>query len=111
MTHSRDGIQNGAIPYFVIVLTQLLLIFTALLATALMTESVGGTAGAMVVCNLVLNFSMTYLSKIPEFETNMKGDTIVWSALVMGILLAEFSAIVLILAITFYCQSRKKDFI
>jgi hypothetical protein len=43
--------------------------------------------------------------------TNANGPTVVWSAVVLKVLGAELGLSVLILALTFYFQSRKRDFV
>jgi hypothetical protein len=41
----------------------------------------------------------------------MKSATVQWSSTSITILLVEFAVIVLIIATTFFVQSRKRDFI
>jgi hypothetical protein len=54
---------------------------------------------------------MYYVSHHPGIQSTMTGPSIHWSATAVGLLLAELGAIGLFLGLTFYFQSRKKDFI
>jgi hypothetical protein len=47
----------------------------------------------------------------PVIRAGMQSPAIVWSREVLTVLGAEFAVIVLILGLTFFLQSRKRDFV
>jgi hypothetical protein len=51
------------------------------------------------------------LSRIPALMDNAKGPAPVWNSAALTILSSEFGLIALILGLTFYLQSRKRDFV
>ena len=108
---SREYLQNGLIPYVSILLSEILVAWSLILAVAIITESEGWTIFAMVICNLFFNYFLYYLSNNPNMAEAMKEAAPVWSNYALGMLALEFTAILLILGVTFYLQKRKKDFL
>jgi hypothetical protein len=65
----------------------------------------------MVLGNLLLQGVMYGVSNAPFVGKEMTGEAIVWRQPIAGVLGMEIAAIVLILVLTFYLQSRKTDFL
>ena len=107
----KSVLPHGLIPLTVIVL---MLPFVALCGITAMTL-VGETEGWSIAGNVVFNSSYSlvwpFMMRIPALTRDMGGNQAVWNSTVLTILASEFGAIVLILAVTYYLQSRKRDFI
>jgi ABC-2 type transport system permease protein len=65
----------------------------------------------MSVCNVSYSFAWFFLLRIPGVRENMKSPVAIWSEPVLTILAGEVAIIVLAIALTFYFQSKKTDFI
>lgn len=107
----RAAIEDGLIPYTVIILTWILVGYILILAVALVSESQVWAIAAMVVSNLAFQAVLYGVSHVPSIAATMKGDVAVWSPAAVGLLLAELAAVALLLGLTFFLQSRKTDFI
>ncbi len=107
----REAIPNGLTPFAVILLLEIFVGYTLILAVALITESEAWTIGAIVATNIFFNLFLFYVSNRPGLAADMKGPTAVWGAEALGIMAVELAAIAVILGLTFFFQSRKKDFL
>lgn len=108
---SRPDIPKGMVPV-IIVLTVLTFVgFCVVAGTALASESEGVTIAATIATNSSYGFAWYLYFNNPQLRTQMGNPVVVWSSEVLTILFAEIAAIVLILGITFYLQSRKRDFV
>ncbi len=108
---ARTSLPAGLIPFAAVALTEILVSSCLLLAVALVSESQGWTIGVMVFGNLFFQVFLYWVSHIPSIAAGMKGRRAVWGPAAIGLLLAEAAAIVVLLGLTFYCQSRKTDFV
>lgn len=107
----RETVENGLIPFVIILLTSILVSYCLLLAVALVSESQAWTIGAIVFGNLAFQATLYGVSHTPSIAAAMKGDVVVWTPAALAIVGAEVAAIVLLLAGTFFLQNRKTDFI
>lgn len=107
----RDGIPDGLVPYATIVLTAILLGYCLILAVALISESQGWAIAAIVVGNLGLQAIMYTAARQPTIAASMKGDSVVWSSRAVAFLGSELALAAALIALTFYFQSRKTDFL
>jgi ABC-2 type transport system permease protein len=107
----RGTLPDGLIPFAVVILVEILASYCLILAVALVSESQGWTIGAMVLGNLLLQGVMYGVSNAPLIGKEMTGDTIIWRQPITGLLGVELAAILLMLVLTFYLQSRKTDFL
>jgi len=107
----RQALPDGLIPFAIVVLFQLFAGYCLMLSVALVSESQGWTIGALVLGNLLLNGVIFAVSNAPGVGANMKSDSIVWSQPIVGVLWAEVAAILFLLGLTFYLQTRKTDFL
>ena len=83
-----------------------------MIATALVSESEGWTIVAMVVCNTAFSFVFMGLDAVEGIGGDlMHSAEVVWTGTAMGVLGAEVLAIIAILGMTFFFQSRKTDFL
>lgn len=103
--------SRSLLPYTAIMATEILLSTCLILAVALITESQGWTVAAIMVGNLAVNGIGYIVAHIAGIAKGMWGSTIQWSGAASAVLLAEFTTIVLLLAVTFFVQAKKKDFL
>lgn len=104
-------IPHGAIPMLVIVTMLPLIGFCIISSTALVGESEGWLIAASIACNSSYWFGWYLLVRIPSLAASWDGPVAVWSPRAILVLAAEAGSIVLILAVTLFIQSRKRDFI
>ncbi len=107
----RATLPDGLIPFATVILLYFFAGYFLILTVALISESLGWTIGAMVLVNLFLQAVMYGVSNAPGIAGDMKGEAIVWRQPIAGVLAAEVAAILLMLGLTFYLQSRKTDFL
>ncbi|HKI00712.1 MAG TPA: hypothetical protein VKK31_01910 [Thermoanaerobaculia bacterium] len=105
------ALPDGLIPFTAVVLTEIFVSTCLILAVALVSESQGWTIGAIVLGNLGFNGFLYFVSHIPSMGSTMKGPDIIWNQAAVTLLLAELAAVLLLLGLTFWLQSRKTDFI
>ena len=103
--------HHGMIPYVAIMAAEILASTCLIFAVALISESQGWTVGAIIVGNLVLNGFGYFVGHIPSIAKGMDSATLNWSPAASFLLLGEFTTIALLLGLTFFVQSRKKDFL
>ncbi len=108
---ARAALPDGLIPFATVILVYLFASYCLTLTVALISESLGWTIGAMVLGNLLLQGVMYGVSNAPGIASGMKSEAIVWRQPIAGVLGVEIAAILLMLALTFYLQSRKTDFL
>jgi hypothetical protein len=105
------GIPHGLIPFVAIMAVEILMSTCLIVAVSVTTESTGWTVAAAQVGALSLNTIGWSIVRLPEIGGTMRSATVQWSRTATTLLAAELALIVLILAITFLVQARKKDFV
>jgi ABC-2 type transport system permease protein len=108
---SRHDIPNGIIPAAFILFGFPLIGFCMIAGAALTSESEGWTIAATIVCNSSYGLIWYFVIRDPAINGTLKSPVPVWSAPVVTILGAEAAAVALILGLTFYLQSRKREFV
>jgi len=63
------------------------------------------------VGNIALNIVGYLVAHVAGIAKGMGGHEVMWSSAATTLLLAEFGTIALLLGLTFFLQSRKKDFL
>jgi hypothetical protein len=108
----RHILPTGVVPTGLILANLPLIGFCLITGTALASESEGWGTAAMVIANSSYGLLWYLLvSHVPSITRNWGGPVAVWDPAVVKILCVEFGAIVLILGLTLYLQSRKRSFI
>ena len=107
----RSDVPHGVIPIALILVTAPLVGFCMMTAVALVGESEGWVGAATVAVNVGYSFCWPLILSSPELRDGWGSPTPIWNPTVLTVLGSEFAAIAVILAITFYLQSRKKDFV
>jgi ABC-2 type transport system permease protein len=108
---SRPGIPDGMVPGIIVLAVLTFVGFCVVAGAALTSESEGFTIAATIATNSSYGFAWYLYISNPQLRSQMGNPIVVWSPEVLTILAAEIAAIVLILGITFYLQSRKRDFV
>jgi len=111
LVEARGIVPRGSIPMMLILDAMPFVGLCIITGVALVGESEGWGIAANVFCNSSYGLVWYFLSRVPALMVNTKGPVPVWNSTVLSVLSAEFGSIVLILGLTFYLQSRKRDFI
>jgi len=107
----HEKFPNGSIPVVIALASLVLVGFCLIAGVALVSESEGMMVAAMVVSNSSYGFGWYLLVRNAVIRADMKNPEIVWNTEILTVLGFEFAVIVLILGLTFYLQSRKRDFV
>ncbi len=105
------GFAHGLIPFVVIMSVEILMSTCLVTAVAVTTESQGWTVGAAQVGALSLNGIGWWIVRFPDIGGMMTSATMRWSSTATALLTVELAAIALMIAITFFVQARKRDFV
>ncbi len=108
---SHRDVPHGIIPLMLILFGFPLVGFCLIAGAALISESEGWTIAATIVCNSTYGLAWYFLIREPAINGTLKSPTPVWSPLVLTILAGEAAAVAMILGLTFYLQSRRRDFV
>jgi ABC-2 type transport system permease protein len=111
LIETRGVIPHGAIPMLLILAMLPFVVFCLILGTALVSESEGWVMAANVVCNSSYWFIFYLLARVPALMASSKGLVAVWNSTVLAVLFSEIGLVALVLALTFFLQSRKRDFV
>ena len=111
LIETRGMAPRGFIPMLLILALLPFVGFCLMTSAALVGETEGWAIAANVACSSSYGLIWTYMVQVPALTTNAAGPVPVWNSTVLRILGVELGLIVLILALTYYLQSRKRDFI
>ena len=112
MILGRNVLPHGAIPMGIILMGFPLIGFCLITGTALVGESEGwGTAALAVVNSSYWLVWYLLVSHVPSLPQTWGGPVPVWSPVVFKILGAEVGIVIVILGLTLFAQSRKRNFI
>jgi len=108
---TRPEVPHGIIPVMFILFTLPLVGFCVVAGAALISETEGWAIAATVVCNSSYGLAWYFIIRNPAINGTLKSPVPVWDSPVLMILGGEIAAVVLTMAITFYVQSKKRDFV
>jgi hypothetical protein len=108
---SRESIPNGVISALLILAMAVFVGFCMIAGVALVTESEGWTVAATVASNSSYGLFWYLIFRTPKLRASLGSRVVDWSPEVLTILGAEIAVITVILAVTFYLNSRKRDFV
>ena len=109
-TLARTGIFGGVIPLGMVAALSPFVTFSLLLAVSIVVESEMWALLTMGATNVSYSFWFL-LMKIPGLPEQLKSPVAIWSRPILWILAGQVTVIVVALALTFYLQSRKRDFV
>jgi len=108
---SRHDIPNGIIPLTLVLFILPLIGFCIIAGAALISESEGWTVAVTIAGNSSYWLVWYFIIRNPAISGTLNSPVPVWNAPIMAILGGEAAAIALILGLTFYLQSRKREFV
>lgn len=112
LVFGRHLFPAGGVPSMLIYSLLPFVGFCAITGMAMVGESEGwGIAANAVVNSSYWIWWFLISSRVPEVNNDWKSPVIVWRPVALEIISLEVALIVLILAATYYLQSRKRDFI
>ncbi|HZI50834.1 MAG TPA: ABC-2 transporter permease [Terriglobia bacterium] len=106
-----SDIPDGLIPIALVLITLPLVGFCLMTSVALVGESEGWTVGVMIAINFAYSLCWPLIARNNELRSGFGSSTPVWSPTILTLLGSEFAVIAAALAITYYLQSRKRDFV
>lgn len=107
----RDFLPHGVIPLTLILSGLPFVGMCIMIAAALIGESEGWGIAANVFCQSTYGLSWYFLIRIPAIRNNLVRPSPVWDSTTLNILGGEFVMILVILGLTCFMQSRKRDFV
>ncbi len=107
----QQKVPDGLAIFTLILLLEMLVVFTLLLAVGLISESQNVTIVVMAITNIGLSLFMFWLSGFEAINAYMQTEQVVWNSTALTFVAAELLLIVVLLAITYVVQARKKDFL
>ena len=111
LIETRGIIPRGAIP-IMLILAMLPWVGLALItAAALVGESEGWGIAANVFCSSSYGLTWYFFTRVPGLMANIDAPIVVWNSSKLTVLSCEVGSVLLMLALTYYFQSRKRDFI
>lgn len=111
LIQTRGIVPGGAIPLVVILALLPFVGFSIMTAAALVGEKEGWAIAANVGCSSSYGLTWYFLSRNPVLMVNSKASAPVWNSTVLTVLGSELALVLLILGLTYFLQSRKRDFI
>lgn len=109
LTH--DAIPDGMLPFSLIVLGELFVANILILAVAMISESEAWTIVIMAICNVCISIFMFFIKSFPAIGDHIAGPTAVWNNTATTAIALEAIAVIALIALTFYAQSRKNDYL
>jgi len=107
----RGMLPRGAIPVLLILSFLPLLGFCLITGASLVGESEGWGIAANVFCSSTYGLTWYFLTQIPALMKNAEKAAPVWNSTALKILGGEAVTVPLMLGLTYFFQSRKRDFI
>jgi hypothetical protein len=108
---TRGILPRGTIPMLFIIALLPFLGFCIVTGAALVGETEGWGIAANVVSNSSYGLTWYFMMRTPGLMAHVSDPSPVWSSTVLTVLAIEAAAILLTLGLTFFLQSRKKDFV
>lgn len=111
LIETRGMIPRGVIPMMVILAFLPFVGFCLITGTVLVGETEGWGIAANVACNSSYGLVWYFMTRVPALMANANRPVPVWNSTVVAVLGSEFGLVLSILGVTYFLQSRKRDFI
>jgi hypothetical protein len=102
---------RGAIPITLILFTLPFIGLSLITSATMVGETEGWNIAANVACNSSYGFVWYFITRTPSLMRDLTSKVPVWNHAVVTFLVSEFALIAAILALTYYLQARKTDFV
>jgi ABC-type transport system involved in multi-copper enzyme maturation permease subunit len=104
-----SAIPDGLLPFWTVLLAYLLGYYLILLAVALVTDSSGWHATVITIGNVSINLLIPLLLNLPSIATQTSSPRAVWTADVVGMVVAEVLVGASALALAIHLRARRTD--
>jgi ABC-2 type transport system permease protein len=111
LIETRHVFPAGVIPVLLILSMLPLIGFCLSSAAVLVGESEGWLMAANIICNSSYWFLWYLIARIPSLKAHWSGPVAVWDPSVLLLVSGEIGFCAIIVAVAFFFQSRKRDFI
>jgi ABC-2 type transport system permease protein len=111
LIETRGIVPAGAIPVALILAGMPFVGLCLMTAATLIGESEGWGIAANIACNSSYGLAWYFMGRISGLMADVKSPVVVWNPTVLKFLGGELGLIIVILGITFFIQSRKRDFV
>lgn len=105
------GATHGLVPFATIMAVEMLITTTLIVVAGIITESQTYTTAGIFCSSLGINGLGYLFAHLPGISMYMWGKQVHWSSTAWAVLICELLLVPLLLAATFYIQSRKTDFL
>jgi hypothetical protein len=106
---AASAIPDGMSPVIAAILLYFLCYFCVLLGVGIAAESASTIPVVIVIGNVLINFFIPLVFRLPS-GAHASGDTAVWGADIVAVLVLEIALCAAALVTGFVVQTRKKDF-
>lgn len=111
LTVALDEPLDGRLPFSVTMMFFFLANFCVLIAVLLISGTEVWAVVGVVFTNILVSVYLATVQQLPGIREYLEGPIAVWSPTILTILGVEAAVIALSLGLTFFVQSRKKDFV
>ena len=108
---TRDDVPNGLIPLTLALATAPLVGFLITTSVSIVVESEGWGILVMAATNVSYSFVWLFVISTPGLTRDLGSPVSVWNGTILTVLGGELALVVLMLGLTFYFQSRKREFV
>jgi ABC-2 type transport system permease protein len=108
---TRNVLPHGAIPMFCILALLPVIGFCVICGMALVGESEGWGIAGTLICNSSYGVVWYFFARVPSLSANLSGRVAVWNPAVRNVLFSELGLIAVLVGLTYFFQSRKRDFV
>jgi hypothetical protein len=106
-----DVMPNGTIPFMTIILFAVFLAYIMILATTMIFQGLAPAIIALVGANLGTQALLWWISSLHGVRSTVNGMEVVWNTTYLTVLGCQVAAIVGLIALVFYAQSKKTEFL
>lgn len=111
LIETRNIAPHGIIPIMLVLALMPFVGLCIITCATLVGESEGWGIAANVACSSSYGLVWYLMTRIPGMMANVKAAAPVWNSTVLTALGMEVGSIVVLLVLTYYLQSRKRDFV
>lgn len=104
-------IPDGVVPWVTVVAGFMLVVFCVSLCLAIAVDSEGWNVFGMLVMMTLIGPFIYGVGRMDGIARHMRGDEILWSTDVLGVLVAEVAVIAVAILVTSWVHARRKSFL
>ncbi len=104
-------IPHSIIPTVFVLEGFVLMGFCLIAGAAIAGENEAWPMTATLVCNSSYGVGFYLFGRIPEIQHDWASPAAIWSPIIQRLLIIEVAVVLLIIGLTFFIQSRKRDFV